>query len=195
MALTHAQVFERRKQVSTLLTAGLAPCEIAEYLKVERQTVYNDIHYIRSGRNPELSVHSSREIFAQVLLSDRARRRELWQLINETESSVARVFALRELRLADNALMRYAKYLAGAVKETGEDIELTPEECDTLAEVSMRMMGARIMGKRVIDSVELDKLQTMLRRFESLPEFKDRLRLARETALEPSGCGRPQEAV
>ena len=195
MALVHKEVFERRKQVSGLMTAGLAPCEIAEYLEVDRQTVYNDIHYIRSGRNPELSVHSSREIFAQVLLSDRARRRELWQVIGETKSSVARVFALRELRLADNALMRYAQYLAGAVKERGEDMELTPEECDTLADVSTRMMGARLVGRPVIDSVEVGRLQTMLKRFEGLPKFKDRLRLSREMGAEPVKGGLAQQAV
>ena len=101
MVYPRTKVLERRREVTTLLVRGVPPGEIAEMLGVPRETVYNDIRAVRSGRNPALAAHSRREIVAQLYLNVQARIRRLWHLADTANSEHVQVRALHELRLND----------------------------------------------------------------------------------------------
>jgi len=99
------KVQERRLEVTTLLVRGVPPTEIANILEVSRHTVYNDIRYIRSGKNEALVAHTRREIIAQLYLNVQARKRYLWNLAETARSEHASVQAMRELRLNDEHIV------------------------------------------------------------------------------------------
>ena len=174
MALTHTGVFKRRKRVSSHLVRGCSPAEVAEMLHVDVATVYNDMRVIRSGRNPELSVHSVGEIFAQVLLNQRARTKALWHEVDAGEASAVRMRALRELRLQDAALLRHATRIAGTLKPVEDRAGLTPEEAELVSSLSLRAVKNRFEKPRASAS-EIRKLIELFERLEVAEKFTNRL--------------------
>jgi len=167
MALTNAQVFERRKRVTSHLVRGCSPAEVAEILRVDVATVYNDMRVIRSGANPELSVHSVGEIFAQVLLNQRARTKALWREVDTGEASTVRMRALRELRLQDAALLRHAARIAGTLKPVEEQAGLTAEEAELISSLSLRAMKNRF-EKPSASASEIRRLKDLFERLEEV---------------------------
>ena len=105
MIYARTKVHQRRRQVTALLVRGVSPGEIAEMLEVPRQTVYNDIRYIRSGRNEALTAYTRREIVAQLFLNAQARARYLWNLAETAHSEHVRLNTMRELRLNDERVV------------------------------------------------------------------------------------------
>jgi len=104
MVYPQEKVLQRRRDVTSLLVRGVPPGEIAEVLKLDRQTVYNDIRVIRSGENDALFAFAREEIKAQLFLNAQHRARSLWQLVDEAEKEYVRVRALQELRLNDERI-------------------------------------------------------------------------------------------
>jgi len=104
MIYPQTKVLQRRREVTSLLVRGVPPGEIAEVLKLEPVTVYNDIRVIRSGENDALYAFARDEIKAQLFLNAQHRARSLWQLVDEAEKEYVRVQALRELRLNDERI-------------------------------------------------------------------------------------------
>ncbi len=105
MIYPRTKVQERRLEVTTLLVRGVSPAEIAEILEVSRHTIYNDIRYIRSGRNEALVAHTRNEIVSQLYLNAQARARFLWQTAENTDRDYVKVTAMRELRLNDEHIV------------------------------------------------------------------------------------------
>ena len=105
MNYARTKVHQRRRQVTALLVRGVPPGEIAELLEVPRQTIYNDMRYIRSGRNEALTAYTQREITAQLFLNAQARARYLWDLAETAKSEHARLGTMRELRLNDERVV------------------------------------------------------------------------------------------
>ncbi len=123
MIYSRTKVLQRRREVVSLLVRGVPPGEIAEMLKVPRETIYNDIRYIRSGRNETLSAHSRREIVAQLYLNVQARMRYLWKKADTAESDYVCLWTMRELRLNDEHIVnKLPPILSGA--ELKEDEEM-----------------------------------------------------------------------
>jgi len=116
MVLVSREVRQRRQKVTTLTVRGLSPGEIGEILNVPRDTVYNDIRTIRSGRNEDLVAHSRREILAQLLLNARERTRQLWEIIESADSDYVKLLALRELRIHDQNVLKHLIVLSNALK-------------------------------------------------------------------------------
>ncbi len=109
------KVLQRRREVVSLLVRGVPPGEIAEMLKVPRDTIYNDIRYARSGRNEALNAHSRREIVAQLYLNLQVRTRYLWDLADTAELEYTRVKTMQELRLNDEHILnKLPPILSGA---------------------------------------------------------------------------------
>ena len=106
MIYPRTKVLERRREVTSMLVRGVSPGEIAEILDVPRQTVYNDIRAVRSGRNEALIAHTRREITAQLYLNAQERARSLWRIADTAQSDYVRVLALKELRLQDQCIVR-----------------------------------------------------------------------------------------
>ena len=77
MVHPRTKVLQRRRDVTSLLVRGFPPSEIAEALSLPRQTVYNDIRVIRSGKNEALYAFTQSEINAQLHLNALARGRKL----------------------------------------------------------------------------------------------------------------------
>jgi len=173
MGLTHGEVFERRRQVTSLMTQGLPPAEIAGVLDVPLDTVYNDIREIRSGRNPELAVRGTDEIFAQVFLNFRTRMRHLWNEVRGSEFTAPRLFALRELRLQDVALLRYANQIAHSVKMASNCEELTQDEAKLLKSLSMRFFLSRFTKPRA-SAPEIRQLKEIIERLKNVKKFTNR---------------------
>jgi len=143
MVLVSREVQQRRQKVTALTVRGLSPGEIGEILNVPRDTVYNDIRTIRSGRNEDLVAHSRREILAQLLLNARERTRQLWDIIEGADSDYVKLLALRELRIHDQNVLKHLIVLSNALK-VGERAGLLdnlkrrfagePEDADEVAE-------------------------------------------------------------
>jgi len=115
MIYSRTKVLQRRREVVSLLVRGVPPGEIAEMLKVARETIYNDIRYIRSGRNEALNAHSRREIVAQLYLNLQVRVRYLWDLADTAEPDYVRVRIMQELRLNDEHILnKLPPILSGA---------------------------------------------------------------------------------
>ena len=183
MALTHEEVFERRTQVSSLITQGVNPAEIADHLKVPRHTIYNDMREIRSGRNPELAMRSSNELYAQVLLNQRTRTRVLWNIITRSESEVSQLRALRELRMMDSATLRYTYEMAQAVKVTEEKQRLTEDEAELVKTVSINTMT----GQGEVSANQMRKLARLAARLRKLQKITNSTNAQNEVA--PTGDG------
>jgi hypothetical protein len=105
MLYPRTKVHQRRRQVTALLVRGVSPGEIAETLAVPPQTIYNDIRYIRSGRNPALAAYSRNQIVAQLYLNAQARARYLWDLAERADSEHVQLGTMRELRLNDERVV------------------------------------------------------------------------------------------
>ena len=122
--MTRTKVLKRRRNVISLLVRGVSPGEIAEILEVHRQTIYNDVRTIRSGKNDALFANARNEIIAQLYLNAQERMKYLWRLVEEAEKNYVKVQALRELRLNDERI-------TGKLPEPGKDsLEQEEEESD-----------------------------------------------------------------
>ena len=105
MIYPRTKVLERRREVTSFLVRGISPGEIAEMLGVPRQTIYNDIRVIRSGKNEALIAHSRRDTFAQLYLTAQERARRLWPIVDGDGPDYVKIRALRELRLQDERIV------------------------------------------------------------------------------------------
>jgi predicted DNA-binding protein YlxM (UPF0122 family) len=104
MVYSRTKVLARRREVTSLLVRGVSPGEIAEMLKIPRQTIYNDVRVIRSGKNDALFAYTRNEIIAQLYLNAQERMRFLWRVVEEADKYYAKVQALRELRFNDERI-------------------------------------------------------------------------------------------
>jgi len=107
MIYPRTNVLERRKDVTKLLVRGFTPGEIAKGLKISRETVYNDVRHIRSGQNEDLAEHGRKQMLAQVMLNARERVKELWSVVEKSESPYVKLLALRELRIHDQQVLNH----------------------------------------------------------------------------------------
>ena len=106
MVHPRTKVLQRRRDVTSLLVRGFVASEIVEALNLPRQTVYNDIRVIRSGKNEALYAFTKSEINAQLHLNVLARSRKLWEVVDNTPSDYTKVYALKEHRLNDERIVR-----------------------------------------------------------------------------------------
>jgi hypothetical protein len=106
MIYPHTKVMERRKEIASLMVRGFSPGEIAEFLGISRDTVYNDIREIRSGKHDALNMHTQREFVSQLLLNTRERTRSLWRIADGAESEYIQLLALKELRIQDQVILK-----------------------------------------------------------------------------------------
>jgi hypothetical protein len=104
MVYSRTKVLARRREVTSLLVRGVSPGEIAEMLKTPKQTIYNDVRVIRSGKNDALFAYTRNEIIAQLYLNAQERAKYLWRLVEEADKYYVKVYALRELRLNDERI-------------------------------------------------------------------------------------------
>jgi len=107
MVYHSTNVMERRREITGLLVRGFTPGEIAKGLKISRETVYNDVRYLRSGRNEDLAEYGRKQILAQVMLNGRERVKELWSVVEKSESPYVKLLALRELRIHDQQILNH----------------------------------------------------------------------------------------
>ena len=118
------KVWQRRRDVTTLLVRGYSRGEIAETLKTRTQTIDNDMQVIRSGKNKALFAHARKQIIVQLHLNAMERAKYLWRIIEEAEKHSVKVQALRELRLND-------EHITAKLPEPGKDtMEEEEEEFD-----------------------------------------------------------------
>ena len=100
-------VAERRRNITKMLVKGFTPGEIAKGIGASRETVYNDVRYIRSGQNEDLAEYGRKQMLAQVMLNARERVKELWSVVEKSESPYVKLLALRELRIHDQQTLNH----------------------------------------------------------------------------------------
>ena len=127
--------------MTTLLVRGVSYGEIAEILEVSKQTIYNDLQVIRSGKNEALAQYTRKQIVAQLHLNALQRARALWRLVEEAERDSVKVNALRELRLND-------EHITAKLPEPKEE-PLEPEQ----EEVDIEEMRAKY--EQILERVRL----------------------------------------
>jgi len=105
--MVHARtiVLARRRTVTSMLVRGMPPSEIAETLHVKKETVYNDIRVIRSGKNNSLYACTREEIVAQLFLNAQERSRFLWETAENTDKDHVKVRSMQELRQNDERII------------------------------------------------------------------------------------------
>ena len=131
MVYPHTKVWQRRRDVISLLVRGVSSGEIAETLEVPSQTIYNDVSAILSGKNKALFAHARKQIITRLHLNAMERARYLWRIVEEAEKNSVKVQALRELRLNDERI-------TAKLPEPGKDsLEEDEEELDKEAMLEM----------------------------------------------------------
>ena len=120
MMYPQTKVWQRRRDVTSLLVRGVSRDEMAEMLQTRKHTIDNDIRVILSGKNKALSVYTHKQVIAQLRLNAMERAKYLWRIVEEAEKNQVKVNALRELRLNDERIT--AKLLA-FVKDDQESEE------------------------------------------------------------------------
>ena len=105
MSYPRSKVLARRREVTSMLVRGVPPAEIAETLNVKRETIYNDVRVIRSGKNDSLYACTRNEIVAQLFFNARERTRFLWQTAENTDKDYVKVRAMQELRHNDERIL------------------------------------------------------------------------------------------
>jgi hypothetical protein len=168
MVYPRTKVFQRRLEVTSLLVRGITPGEIAEVLEVPRQTVYNDVRVILSGRNKGLMAYARDEVIAQLLLNAQARWRYLWRLAETAESEHARVQAMRELRLNDEHIVNKLSAIEDAKNRKEED-SVSEEVIAEIAGLTTRVealrdrrMGIEAMLIETLDRGDMEGLRSWL---------------------------------
>ena len=116
-------VWTRRRTVTSMLVRGMPPSEIAESLHVKKETIYNDIRVIRSGKNNSLYACTREEIVAQLFLNAQERSRFLWELAENTDKDYIKVRAMQELRQNDDRII-------ARLSDPKVNPEFTPEYSD-----------------------------------------------------------------
>ena len=105
MVHARTKVLQRRRDVTALIVRGLTAGEIAELLEIRRETIYNDIRVIRSGKYDSLFSQTRDQIVAQLFLNAQERARYLWRMAEEEEKGYVKVRAMTELRLNDERIV------------------------------------------------------------------------------------------
>ena len=172
---SQTKVWQRRRDVTSLLVRGVSSGEIAEMLEVSSQTIYNDVRNILSGKNKALSVYTHKQVIAQLRLNARERMKYLWRLLEETEKDHVKVQALRELRLNDERIT--AKLLASVKddqepEEESEEMKELREEYQDLYERVEALKERRIGMEEIIrERVEKGDLEGLRSWIANTPEL------------------------
>ena len=155
MLYPQTKVLQRRRDVTSLLVRGISPGEIAEVLKLEPQTVYNDIRVIRSGKNDALFAFARDEIKSQLFLNAQHRARSLWRIVDDAEKEYVRVLALRELRLNDERIFDRLSDPKNRPKEEAEVPKEMMEQMEKMRERVEALQKRRLgLYKRLIQWLE-----------------------------------------
>ena len=109
-------VMNRRMEVSTLIAKGYSPGEVAEYLCVSPETIYNDVRFLRSGRNPELVANSVRQHLLQHKRNSREIKKALWKIVDFGTSDYIKYLALKELNRMEQADLKIAGRIEKALE-------------------------------------------------------------------------------
>jgi len=176
MVYPRTKVFQRRREVTSLLVRGITAGEIAEILEVPRQTVYNDIRFVRSGKNEALMAHARDEVIAQLLLNAQARWRFLWHLAETAESEHVKVQAMRELRLNDEHIVNKLSAIEDAKKRKEEDFDKEAMIAE-LVELTKRVNALRDRRKGMkailMEMLERGDIEGLRSWFSDAPEQPD----------------------
>ena len=106
MGSSRMEVWQRRREVTSLTVRGLTPGEIAVALEIDPNTVYNDIRVISSGDNEALNAHCRNELNAQLYMNVKARIRELWRMFENATTESIQIRIMQELRLNDERILK-----------------------------------------------------------------------------------------
>ena len=128
MVYQSTRVMQRRRDVISLMVRGVSPGEIAEVLNQKRDTIYNDIRVIRSGKHDTLRVHTLEELNNQLYLNVQERTRHLWRIVDNQNKDYVKVLALRELRLTDERVLSKLKFLSEEEERLAKEDEKLKQE-------------------------------------------------------------------
>ena len=106
MGNSRMEVWQRRREVTSLIVRGLTSGEIAVALGISPETVYNDTRVIKSGGNEALNAHTRNELNAQLYLNAKERIRELWRMFENATTESIQLRVLQELRLNDERILK-----------------------------------------------------------------------------------------
>jgi len=145
MIMQSTKVLQRRRDVISLLVRGVSPGEIAEVLKEKRDTIYNDIRVIRSGKHDTLVAHTREEITTQLYLNVQERTRHLWRIVDNPTKEYVKVLALRELRLNDERVLKKLSFMSEEEKRNSEEEEAMKQK--VMADYAQLQKRVDLMAK------------------------------------------------
>jgi len=175
MVYPRTKVHQRRRDVVSLLVRGVPPSEIAEVLGEKRETIYNDVRVIRSGRYDALVAHTRDEVIAQLYLNAQERVRCLWRIVDDAQKEYVKVIAMRELRLNDERVIKRltsVREMGDAREDDGEKKEMLAqlgrykEQFDALRErvelLKRRRLGWESLLKERLEPGQYEKLDPLI---------------------------------
>jgi hypothetical protein len=180
MIYPRTKVYQRRREVTSLMVRGFSPSEIAEVLKVTRHTIYNDVRVIRSGKYDALIAHTRAEITAQLYLNAMERAKQLWRIIDEGEKGYVKVQALRELRLGDEHILGKLKFMSESEMRQAKEEEALKQR--VMSDYTQLLERTRLLGKLRLSMVEEVKEYLDTGREDALRRFLEQSRELTESA-------------
>jgi len=171
MLYESTKVLQRRRDVISLLVRGITPGEIAEILNVKRDTIYNDIRVIRSGKHDTLIVHTREEVTSQLYLNVQERTKHLWRIVDNRNKDYVKVLALRELRLIDERVLRKLKFMSEEEeRNAGEEEKMKQKVLADYAELQKRVyylkkrrLGMEDMLREWVENGDVEKAKDFLK--------------------------------
>ena len=174
MKYPQTEVWQRRRDVTTLLVRGVSREEMAEMLQTHKYTVDNDIRVILSGKNKALASYMHKQVIAQLRLNAIERMKYLWRLLEETEKDYIKVQALRELRLNDERIISKLSKLGKDEQESQEeefDKEAIMEQYQALYErVKFLKERREGMERTVRECVERNDMEGLRSWLDGIPD-------------------------
>ena len=170
MVYQSTKVLQRRRDVISLLVRGVSPGEIAEVLKEKRDTIYNDIRVIRSGKHDALVAHTREEITTQLYLNVQERTRHLWRIVDNPTKEYVKVLALRELRLNDERVLKKLSFMSEEEKRNSEEEEAMKQKVmadyaelrERVEQLKKRRLGMEAILKEKLDRGDYEGLRKWL---------------------------------
>ncbi len=182
MVYPRTKVLQRRRDVTSLLVRGIQPWEIAEILSEKRETIYNDVRVIRSGKYDALIAHTRDEIIAQLYLNAQERVRSLWRIVDNEQKGYVKVIAIRELRVNDERVI--SKLTAMREPKEARKDEMEKKEMDVqlgyykdqfeafkqrVESLQKRRLGWDALLKERLAPGEYEKLEPLISPFPGRP--------------------------
>jgi len=186
-------VRNRRMEVSTLIAKGYSPGEVAQYLNVSPETVYNDVRFIRSGRNPELVANSVRQRTLQYDSNMREIRKGLWRIVDFGNNDYVKYLSLNLLTKLEEKMNANSGRVEKALSPPVEPPSMDGSGLKNVQDSFRKRYEKQMAEEKFLDSLTTEDAEVKMRNAEEeeiqeyLPGEKIEKEKDSSRGLQPAG--------